>query len=241
MKKILLLLTLSLFVSNIYGQAKTANIQFYKVKTGHRSAFNEALKNHTAKFRKAGDPSAWTISNVTGGSHHNEVMATYNFGLSWAERDALNGPTASSEAASDFYLKVSPHLEGITAGDIISYRAEYSNSAMKESTDKFRFNVLTIKYAPSQEFWDVIKRLPKVWDKLGFKIATYTTSGANRLIFSRRLPSGWKELDEASKLKEIFDEVYGKGTYEKDMAIMRAFVVENDIMYMTVQNDLSSK
>jgi hypothetical protein len=35
--------------------------------------------------------------------------------------------------------------------------------------------------------------------------------------------------------------MYGKGAYEKDMAIMRSFVVENDIMYMTVQSDLSSK
>jgi hypothetical protein len=100
---------------------------------------------------------------------------------------------------------------------------------------------LTLKYAPAQEFWDVVKKLPKVWDKAGIKVASYTTSGLNRLIFSRRFPNGWKELDEPAKLKTAYDEVYGKGAYEKDMAIMRTYVVENETTYMTLQPDLSSK
>jgi hypothetical protein len=44
-----------------------------------------------------------------------------------------------------------------------------------------------------------------------------------------------------STLKTAYDEVYGKGTYEKDMAIMRTYVVENETTYMTLQPDLSSK
>ncbi|MEY4310050.1 MAG: hypothetical protein RL422_2253, partial [Bacteroidota bacterium] len=59
--------------------------------------------------------------------------------------------------------------------------------------------------------------------------------------FSRRFPNGWKELDEPAKLKTAYDEVYGKGAYEKDMAIMRTYVVENETTYMTLQPDLSSK
>ena len=241
MKKLILISSFCLLTAAVFAQASTANFQYYKVKTGQRAAFNEALKNHVAKFRKAGTPLAWIVFNLTGGSHHNEVLAIYNRGLSWEQRDALSATTANSEAASDFYLKVSPFLEGVTGGEIITYRAEYSNSPMKEVTDKVRSNFLTIRYAPAQEFWDVIKRLPKVWDKAGMKIATYTTSGQNRLVFSRRFPNGWKELDEMSTLKTAYDEVYGKGAYEKDMAIMRTYVVENETTYMTLQPDLSSK
>jgi hypothetical protein len=48
-------------------------------------------------------------------------------------------------------------------------------------------------------------------------------------------------LDEPAKLKTAYDEVYGKGAYEKDMAIMRNFVVENETTYMTFQPEISSK
>lgn len=140
-----------------------------------------------------------------------------------------------------FYLNVSPHLDGVTGGEIITFQPEYSNSSPAERSAKIRSNLLTIKYAPAQEFWDVMKRLPKAWDKAGYKVATYQTSGANRIIFSRRFPNGWKELDEPSKLKTAYEEVYGKGSYERDIAIMRNYVVENETVFMTLQPDLSSK
>ncbi len=83
--------------------------------------------------------------------------------------------------------------------------------------------------------------MPKAWDKAGIKIATYQTSGPARLVFARRFPNGWKELDETSKLKGAYEELYGKGSYERDIAIMRNYIVENETVYMTVQPDLSSK
>lgn len=241
MKKILLLLVLCLMNTGLLGQASTANIMYYKVKPGQRAAFNEALKNHVAKFRKLGTPYAWAVYNLIGGSHHNEVMALYNIGTSWAQRDELSNLPSNTEASNDFYLNVSPYLVGVTGGEIISYQADYSNSSPSERSSKIRSNILTLKYAPAQEFWDVIKRLPKAWDKAGIKVATYQTSGINRLIFSRRFPNGWKELDEAPKLKNAYDEIYGKGAYEKDIAIMRNYVVENETVFMTFQPDLSSK
>ncbi len=241
MKKILLIPVLCLFAWQLMAQANTTNFQYYKIKPGHRGAFNEAMKAHTDKFRKAGSPNAWALFNLAGGSHHNEVMALYNIGTSWAQRDEMSSVLNNSEAANDFYLKVSPHLEGITGGEIITYQAEYSNSSPSERSAKIRSNLLTLKYAPAQEFWDVIKRLPKAWDKAGMKIATYQTSGQNRLIFSRRFPNGWKELDEPSKLKASYEEIYGKGSYERDIAIMRNYIVENETVYMTFQAELSSK
>jgi hypothetical protein len=241
MKKLLIITTFCLGSIGLWAQANTSNFQYYKVKIGHRGAFNEALKNHVAKFRKAGSPYAWAVFNLVGGSHHNEVMALSNIGKSWADRDELSALPSNQEALDDFYLKVSPHIEAVTGGEIISFQPEYSNSNPSERSAKIRSNILTLRYAPSQEFWDVIKRLPKAWDKAGIKVATYTTSGLNRLIFSRRFPNGWKELDEPAKLKTAYDEVYGKGAYEKDMAIMRNFVVENETTYMTFQPDLSSK
>lgn len=241
MKKLLILSMLCLGTLQVLAQANTANFQYYKVKIGHRGAFNEALKNHVDKYRKAGSPYAWAVFNLVGGSHHNEVMALFNIGKSWAQRDEMSALPSNQDAADDFYLKVSPHIEAVTGGEIISFQAEYSNSNPSERSAKIRSNILTLRYAPSQEFWDVIKRLPKAWDKAGIKVATYTTSGLNRLIFSRRFPNGWKELDEPAKLKTAFDEVYGKGAYEKDMAIMRNFVVENETTYMTFQPEISSK
>ncbi|MHA8076687.1 hypothetical protein [Aquirufa sp. TARAVU-A1A] len=241
MKKLLILSMLCLGTLQVLAQANTANFQYYKVKIGHRGAFNEALKNHVDKYRKAGSPYAWAVFNLVGGSHHNEVMALFNIGKSWAQRDEMSALASNQDAADDFYLKVSPHIEAVTGGEIISFQAEYSNSNPSERSAKIRSNILTLRYAPSQEFWDVIKRLPKAWDKAGIKVATYTTSGLNRLIFSRRFPNGWKELDEPAKLKTAYDEVYGKGAYEKDMAIMRNFVVENETTYMTFQPEISSK
>jgi hypothetical protein len=241
MKKLLTLSIFCLLTLTVFAQANTANFQYYKVKPGHRGAFNEALKNHTAKFRKAGTPYAWAIFNLVGGSHHGEVMSLYNIGTSWAKRDELGSMPANTEAADDFYLKVSPHIEAVTGGEIITFQADYSNSSPSERSAKIRSNILTLKYAPAQEFWDVMKRLPKVWDKAGIKVATYSTSGLNRIVFSRRFPDGWKEMDEPAKLKTAYDEVYGKGSYEKDMAIMRTYVIENETTYMTLQPDLSSK
>ncbi len=145
------------------------------------------------------------------------------------------------EAQTDFNLKVSPFIESVTGGDILIYQPDYSNSALEERSSKMRTNMLTLKYAPSQEFWDVIKRLPKAWDKSGIKIATYQTSGAPRLIFVRRMPNGWKDLDAASTLKTNYEELYGKGSYERDIAILRNFVVESEVVFMTAQPDLSSK
>ena len=241
MKKLLTLSIFCLLTLTVFAQANTANFQYYKVKPGHRGAFNEALKNHTAKFRKAGTPYAWAIFNLVGGSHHGEVMSLYNIGTSWAKRDELGSMPANTEAADDFYLKVSPHIEAVTGGEIITFQADYSNSSPSERSAKIRSNILTLKYAPAQEFWDVMKRLPKAWDKAGIKVATYSTSGLNRIVFSRRFPDGWKEMDEPAKLKTAYDEVYGKGSYEKDMAIMRTYVIENETTYMTLQPDLSSK
>jgi hypothetical protein len=241
MKKLLIITTFCLGSIGLWAQANTSNFQYYKVKIGHRGAFNEALKNHVAKFRKAGSPYAWAVFNLVGGSHHNEVMALSNIGKSWAQRDEISALPSNQDAADDFYLKVSPHIEAVTGGEIISFQADYSNSNPSERSAKIRSNILTLRYAPSQEFWDIIKRLPKAWDKAGIKVATYTTSGLNRLIFSRRFPNGWKELDEPAKLTTAYDEVYGKGAYEKDMAVMRNFVVENETTYMTFQPDLSSK
>ncbi|MHA8088105.1 hypothetical protein [Aquirufa sp. Wall-65K1] len=241
MKKIILLSVLCLATLFSFGQANTANYMYYKVKIGQRTAFNEALKTHVAKYRKADSNYAWAVYNLVGGSHHNEVMALYNIGKSWAQRDELSNLPTNTEAANDFYLKVAPFIEGVTGGDIITYQADYSNSSPKDRSSKIRSNILTLKYVPAQEFWDVLKRLPKAWDKAGIKVATYQTSGINRIIFSRRFPNGWKELDEGAKLKSAYDEVYGKGAYEKDIAIMRNYVVENETVFMTFHSDLSSK
>jgi len=52
----------------VAGQAKTSQFMYYKVKIGQRIPFNEALKTHVAKYRKAGSPYAWAVFNLVGGT-----------------------------------------------------------------------------------------------------------------------------------------------------------------------------
>lgn len=59
-------------------------------KIGQRLPFNEALKTHVAKYRKAGSPYAW------------------------AQRDEIAEMPLNLEAQADFNLKVSPFIESVT-------------------------------------------------------------------------------------------------------------------------------
>ena len=48
----------------------------------------------------------------------------------------------------------------------------------------------------------------KLLHKMGLKVACYTTTtGTDRLITARRLPNGWKELDDtSSNFPTVYDE-----------------------------------
>lgn len=198
------------------------------------------MASHNARFRPAGSPLAVVAYNILGGEHNNEVLVTTQLGWSFKDRDQM--PPASPEASDDLYTNIHPHLEGITAGDLLVYRKEYSNVAFNERADKAQTSVYYLKPTVGKEFWDVVKKLPAVWDKAGMKVAGYIPqTGSSRLVLTRRMPNGWSELDENRDLAKAYDEVYGKGMYDKEIQVFRNGVERKDVMMMTRNKDMSSK
>lgn len=240
MKKTSLLMLSMLVAMTMLAQEVTMNVNYYKSKLGHRNELIKAMAEHNAKFRPAGSTYAVVAYNLVGGEHNNEILMLSNLGKSFKDRDLT--PTASKEAQEHLYSTVHPHIEAITGGDVLVYRKDYSNSAFNERAEKALTTIYYLHYNVGNEFWDVVKKLPAVWNKAGMKVAAYTpTTGSSRLFLTRRMPNGWSELDENKSLSKAYDEVYGAGTYEKDIKIFRAGVERKDAVMMTQNKDMSSK
>jgi hypothetical protein len=222
------------------AQLTTVNSYYYKVKMGHKTQLNKAMASHNARFRPAGSPNAVVAYNVFGGEHNNEVLVIGNLGKSFKDRDLM--APASPEALDDLYTNIHSHLEDITAGDVLVYRKEYSNAAFDERAEKTLSTVYYLKPTVGKEFWDVVRKLPAVWDKAGMRIAGYTTqTGSTRLVLTRRMPNGWSELDENKDLAKAYDEVYGKGAYDREIQVFRNGVERRDAMMLTMNKEMSSK
>lgn len=240
MKKVLFILSVMLAVISGIAQEKTLNAYYYKVKMGHRNLLYKAMATHNAKFRPAGSPYAMIAFNLFGGEHSNEILILSNVGKSFTERDNLTPVPA--EAQDDLFNSIHPHLEDITGGDLMVYKKEYSNSEFGDRAEKALNTTYYLKFNVGKEFWDIVKKLPAVWDKAGMKVAGYVpTTGSSRLVLTRRMPNGWSELDENKNLAKAYDEVYGKGAYDKDILIFRAGVERKDVTMMTLNKEISSK
>ena len=240
MKKLLTVLTLMMVAVLSNAQETTMNASYYKVKLGHRNMLNKAMADHNAKFRPAGSTYAIVAYNLVGGEHNNEILILSNLGKSFKDRDQM--APASKEAQDDLYANVHQHLEDITGGDVLVYKKEYSNSAFNERAEKALTTQYFLKYGVNDEFWNVVKKLPAVWTKAGMKVAAYSpTTGSTRLFLTRRLPNGWSELDENKNLAKAYDEVYGAGTYDKDIKIFRSYIERKDAIMMTLNKEMSSK
>ena len=68
---------------------------------------------------------------------------------------------------------------------------------------------------------------------------TYT--GEQRVITSRRLPNGWKDLDAMQDFGAAYDEIYGKGAWDKDQVVLNNYWSRTDRWMMTRNKALSSK
>jgi len=142
----------------------------------------------------------------------------------------------------NLYANVLPHFEAITDGDVMVYEKNYSSSDFSERTDKILNTIFTIKEGAGREFWDIVKKFPKAWEKSGLKIAAYVPiTGSSRLVLSQRLPEGWSELDEKNTFSSDYEAIYGKGSLERDAKLFFSYILSKETMMMSLNRDISSK
>ena len=246
MKKLLVMIALTLISSATFAQQKTstANISFWEVKMGHRTQFNTAMETYLSKFTsvKDGIPEV-TGYNITGGNHHGEYLIVNNSGKSWADRDVVTPTTMENIRQNEYWeLNIAPHIEGSTA-DILVYLPELSNRGVDDKSEKRVVTEFTVING-SKALTDQLRKMPKVWDKLGRKMGVWVTyTGVARYRVVRYLPNGWKELDDAKddEFAIAYDEVYGKGSWDKDRLIFTNGWTNTDKFMMTLNKRLTSK
>lgn len=243
MKKLLFLLCLTGISLSGFSQAITFQSNTYKIKLGHGAAFRTAFENHVNKYQKLGSPYEMTTFMIGGSKHNVQYRVSSRVGLSWAQREA--SPQNTAEQNNNWRENVQPHMEEQT-GAIQTYMTRYSNTPLISDDPNpnrvSRTMSMTLKFAPPQEFWDVVAKYKKYWDTRGHSyIVSSTSTGAYTLNFTRRLRNGVKELDDTVFIRGPWEELYGKGSYDQDMAIMRNYIVETDTYFQTRQPTLSSK
>ena len=246
MKKQLLMIALTLISYASFAQQKTSTVNagFWKTKMGHAPSFIDASETFITKFfpAKDGKPQIYGY-NITGGKHNGEYLFMNNMGKSFTDRDVVTPPTIDNIRWWDNWNStVAPHVESIT-NDIFVFRPEMSNLGVDEKSEKFVNTEWTVQNN-SKAFDDVLKKLPKVFNKLGRKIGIWSTyTGENRYYVVRYLPNGWKDLDDTkdSDIATAWDEVYGKGSWDKDGLIFANSWSRTDRFMMTLNKRLTSK
>ncbi len=246
MKKQLLMVALTLISFATFAQQKssTMNTAFWKVKMGHSNSFVDASETFITKFLpvKDGKPQM-SGYNITGGKHHGEYLFINNIGKSFTDRDVVNPTTIDNIRWSDNWnLNIAPHIENITA-ELLVFKPEMSNIGADDKAEKFVSTEWTVTNG-SKAFTDLLLKMPKVWNKLGRKIGIWVTfTGETRYYIVRYLPNGWKDLDDAkdSDFAIAWEEVYGKGSWEKDGVIFANGWTRTDRYMMTLNKRLTSK
>ena len=240
MKKYLLFLTLLFTSIFTFAQRQTTSRSFHKIKMGHGAAYDYGMEKHNTKFFPISNSRAMVIWNITGGKHDGERMISDANPLSFAERDI---PYTWQEGSNDSWnINVAPHLESRQT-EVLVFRPEFSNSKIgdnKEVEKVVQTEYTIMNYSKAAN--DIRMRFPKVFDKLGWKMKIFETyTGEQRVIHSRRLPNGWKDLDDMQDFGAAYDEIYGKGSWEKDVLIMNNYWRRTDRWMMTRNIALSSK
>lgn len=241
-KQLFLFLALLVAVAG-FSQKVTVTATYYKVKIGARNALKQGMAAHLAKYRPAGSEYAIRVLNVTGGEHNGELLVLANSGVSFKQRDDLK--PQPDEMYDDWAKNVSPHLEAMTGGDILIYRKDYSSklgtlTSTAEKSVSTCYSLIPSKMG--KEFWDIVKKLPKVFDRMGANTAAYIAyTGSDRLCYTNRYINGWAELDNDSILKKSYDEEYGAGSYDKDVATFFSSVEKKSTVMLRLNKDLSSK
>jgi hypothetical protein len=247
MKKQLIFVALTLISFAPFAQQKTSTVNagFWKVKMGQAPSFVDASETFITKFfpAKDGKPQIYGY-NIIGGKHNGEYLFMNNVGKSFSDRDVVTPPTIDNIRWWDNWNStVAPHVES-TTNDIFVFRPEMSNLGVDEKSEKFVNTEWTVQNGGSKGFTDVLKKMPKVWNKLGRKIGIWSTyTGETRYYLVRYLPNGWKDLDDTkdSDFAAAWEELYGIGSWDKDSKIFANSWSRTDRFMMTLNKRLTSK
>jgi len=247
MKNLLIFVALTLISFAPFAQEKTftVNSGFWKVKMGQAPSFVDASETFITKFFpvKDGKPQV-NGYNISGGKHNGEYLFMNNEGKSFTDRDVVTPATIDNiRWADNWNLTIAPHIES-TTNDIFVYKPEFSNLVGDEKSQKFVVTEYTVKDGGSKGIADVLKKAIKVQDKLGRKIAVCSAfTGENRYNVIRYLPNGWKDLDDTkdSDFATAWDEIYGKGSWDKDSLIFANSWSRTDRFMLTLNKRLTSK
>ncbi len=241
MKKHLLILSLLFISANLFAQKMTFRVYFTQTKMGHGIEYDDAMEKFRAKYQPPASNNGGTVAfNVMGGKQDGNIMDMNVNPKSFAERDAVNDmPEGMRES---WGLNIAPHIES-RHSEMLVYQPDYSSSKYEDGKDVEKFNMVEYTIINRSKAGDEIrKRFVKMREKLGLKTAVFSTAtGEDKVYHSRRLTNGWKELDENYDNETTYDELYGKGAWAKDMAIMSTYWKVTDRFMLTKNKKLSSK
>ena len=240
MKKYFLFFTLLVLSLVTFAQKQTFNVSFDKIKNGEGDTYSKGMEEFTSKFAPAAKDGGIVVFNITGGKRNGERLRMRAKPQSFTDRDV---PWTWLEGQRDFWrANIAPHIES-TETEILVYDAALSNSKYEDGkdVDKFLMTEWTILNS-SRAGYDIRKRILEIQTKFGHQIAVFTSyTGENRVYTSRRLPNGWKDLDESMDLPAEYDKAYGKGAWDKDLQVLNGYWKRTDRFLMTRNKTLSSK
>ena len=240
MKKQVLFLVLFFLCTLSFGQRITFRTTLNEVKLANRGSYQAGSEKMMLKYYPSLNNDGRIVYNVTGGKNDGSYLIMPAKPSSFAESDI---PTSLIEGRPDFWrVNVLPFIES-SQTDILEYQPDFSTSKLEEgeNVEKYLVTEFTV-INRTRAGLEVRKKMSKAWEKMGHKMIVFSTwTGVNRIYHSRLLPNGWKELDAVDNFVTVYDEVHGKGAWEKDSTIINEYWDRTDNFLLQVNKTLSSK
>jgi hypothetical protein len=239
MKKQVLFLVLFSLCTLSFGQRITIRASFDEVKWANRGHYEAGSEKMRSKYYPSLSNGGRIVFNVTGGKRDGQYIIMPVKPLSFEERDV---PTTWTEGQQDFWrVNVLPYLEDRQT-DILEYLPNFSTAKFEEgrNSEKYEMTEYTITDV-SVAGSEVRRKISKVWEKRGDQMLVFSTyTGENRVYHLKRLPNGLKDLDAANNIVAIYDELHGKGAWDKDAVIINKYWKRTDRYLLGINKALSS-
>ena len=239
MKKQVLFLVLFSLCTLSFGQRIIFRTTLDEVKFANRGSYQAGSEKMMLKYYPSLNNDGRIVYNVTGGKNDGSYLIMPAKPSSFAESDI---PTPLIEGRPDFWrVNVLPFIENRQT-DILEYLPNFSTAKFEEgrNTEKYEMTEYTITDL-SVAGSEVRRKISKVWEKRGDQMLVFSTyTGENRVYHLRRLPNGLKDLDAANNIGAIYDELHGKGAWDKDAVIISKYWKRTDKYLLGINKALSS-